>query len=101
MLLSTSNTPAQSCSSRSSERLLPHKHRAKPHYNEGCLAPYGPTRPDSPAELFSLEAAVSVSQNPVARPSPFSPLRHGIYRAVWAANLITNFGGLIQSVGAA
>ena len=36
-----------------------------------------------------------------ARPSPFSPLRHGTFRAVWLAYLISNFGGLIQSVGAA
>ena len=48
-----------------------------------------------------MEAAVSVYQNPAARPPPFSPLRHGTFRAVWVANLISNFGGHIQSVGAA
>jgi MFS family permease len=48
-----------------------------------------------------VEAAVSVNQNPAARASPFSPLRHGTFRAVWVAILISNFGGLIQSVGAA
>ncbi|MFC5485563.1 MFS transporter [Microvirga aerilata] len=36
-----------------------------------------------------------------ARPSPFSPLRHGALRAVWLAFLIANLGGLIQSIGAA
>ena len=48
-----------------------------------------------------MEAAVSATQNPAARPSPFAPLRHGTFRAVWLANLISNFGGLIQAVGAA
>lgn len=32
--------------------------------------------------------------------SPLAPLRHGIFRAVWFASLASNFGGLIQSVGA-
>jgi len=32
--------------------------------------------------------------------SPFAPLRHGIFRAVWLATLVSNFGSLIQSVGA-
>ena len=51
---------------------------------------------------YSLaEAAVSRTQNPNARQSPFSPLRHGAFRAVWLAFLISNLGGLIQSVGAA
>jgi MFS family permease len=48
-----------------------------------------------------MEAAVSVYQNPAARPPPFSPLRYGTFQAVWVANLISNFGGLIQSMGAA
>jgi MFS family permease len=48
-----------------------------------------------------LEATVSHTQNLDARPSPFSPLRHGAFRAVWLAFLIANLGGLIQSVGAA
>jgi MFS family permease len=48
-----------------------------------------------------LEATVSRTQNPNARPSPFSPLRHSAFRAVWLAFLISNLGGLIQSVGAA
>jgi MFS family permease len=33
--------------------------------------------------------------------SPLSPFRHRIFLAVWIATLASNFGGLIQSVGAA
>lgn len=33
--------------------------------------------------------------------SPLSPFRHRIFLAVWVASLASNFGGLIQSVGAA
>lgn len=47
-----------------------------------------------------VEAAVSPDPNPAAA-SPLAPLRHGTFRAVWLANLVSNFGGLIQSVGAA
>ena len=32
--------------------------------------------------------------------SPLSPLKHNVFRAVWFASLASNFGGLIQSVGA-
>jgi len=35
-----------------------------------------------------------------ARPSPFAPLRHRAFRFIWLATLVSNFGGLIQSVGA-
>ena len=35
----------------------------------------------------------------VAQPSP-RPFDYPIFRAVWIASLISNFGGLIQSVGA-
>lgn len=38
---------------------------------------------------------------PPKRPSALAPLRHPIFRAVWITSLVTNFGGLIQSVGAA
>src|SRR5690606_15043155 len=30
-----------------------------------------------------------------------SPFRHGVFRAVWIANVFSQFGGLIQNVGAA
>ena len=33
-------------------------------------------------------------------PSALSPLRHPVFRAVWIASMASNFGGLIQSVGA-
>ena len=36
-----------------------------------------------------------------SRESPLSPFRHRIFLAIWLASLASNFGGLIQSVGAA
>ncbi|MBZ6076973.1 MFS transporter [Microvirga puerhi] len=36
-----------------------------------------------------------------SRPTALAPFRHRIFRAVWFASLASNFGGLIQSVGAA
>lgn len=36
-----------------------------------------------------------------ARKSAFAPFRHGDFRLLWSATLISNFGGLVQSVGAA
>lgn len=35
------------------------------------------------------------------RKSPLAPFRNETYRLIWAASLISNFGGLVQSVGAA
>jgi MFS family permease len=35
------------------------------------------------------------------RPSALSPFRHRIFRAIWIASLVSNFGSLIESVGAA
>jgi MFS family permease len=35
-----------------------------------------------------------------ASTSPLAPFRHDVFRAVWFASLASNFGGLIQSVGA-
>lgn len=35
------------------------------------------------------------------RKSPLAPLRHQTYRTIWIASLVSNFGGLIQAVGAA
>src|SRR3954454_22574892 len=35
------------------------------------------------------------------QPSALSPFRHSIFRAVWLASLASNFGSLIESVGAA
>ncbi|HUH10840.1 MAG TPA: MFS transporter, partial [Brevundimonas sp.] len=38
---------------------------------------------------------------PAPRRSALAPLQHPVFRAVWITSLVTNFGGLIQSVGAA
>ena len=35
------------------------------------------------------------------RPSALAPLRHAAYRNLWAATLFSNFGGMVQAVGAA
>lgn len=35
------------------------------------------------------------------RPSALAPFRHSAFRTLWAATLASNFGGLVQSVGAA
>ncbi|TPI60255.1 MFS transporter [Mesorhizobium sp. B3-1-7] len=35
------------------------------------------------------------------RVSALAPFRHGIFRAIWSASLVSNFGGLIQGVGPA
>ncbi|WP_457581922.1 MFS transporter [Ensifer canadensis] len=35
------------------------------------------------------------------RISPLAPFKHDIFRTIWIASLASNFGGLIQSVGAA
>ena len=48
-----------------------------------------------------MEAVVPTAHPPAARPSPFAPLREVVFREVWGANLVSNFGSLIQSVGAA
>jgi MFS family permease len=36
----------------------------------------------------------------LAKASPLRPFRHATFRDVWLANLLSRFGGLIQSVGA-
>jgi MFS family permease len=41
------------------------------------------------------------ADKPDRRPSSLSPFRHRIFLAIWIASLASNFGGLIQSVGAA
>lgn len=51
--------------------------------------------------MSSTAAASTPPPPPPARTSALAPLRHPIFRAVWITSLITNFGGLIQSVGAA
>lgn len=41
-----------------------------------------------------------MTDQPAAAMPPPSPLRQPIFRAVWIASMASNFGGLIQSVGA-
>lgn len=38
---------------------------------------------------------------PPFQASPLAPFRHGTFRSIWLASLASNFGGLIQGVGAA
>jgi MFS family permease len=38
--------------------------------------------------------------SPHASASPFVPLQQPIFRAIWLANMVSNFGGLIQGVAA-
>src|SRR5512134_2011683 len=52
------------------------------------------------AAVHLSEAAVPNDRPSETSPSPLAPFRHGIFRAVWLASLASNFGGLIQSVGA-
>ncbi len=60
--------------------------------------------PDDPhaqpiADVAEAELA-SEGIAPAERSSPFVPLRQPIFRAVWFASLASNFGGLVQAVGA-
>ena len=43
---------------------------------------------------------VNTQQGALPRSDALGPLRHPVFRAVWLASLASNFGGLIQSVGA-
>ena len=52
------------------------------------------------AAVHVSEAAVPNDRPSETSPSPLAPFRYGIFRAVWLASLASNFGGLIQSVGA-
>ncbi|PTM39976.1 MFS transporter [Bosea sp. 124] len=54
-----------------------------------------PTADVAQAELASEGVAAASDRN-----SPFVPLRQPIFRAVWFASLASNFGGLVQMVGA-
>ena len=46
-------------------------------------------------------AAADQPEGPDAPPTALAPLRHSIFRTIWLASLASNFGGMIQSVGAA
>ena len=39
--------------------------------------------------------------DPAPRPTALSPMRYPVFRRVWLASASSNFGGMIQSVGAA
>lgn len=61
-----------------------------------------PVDPHAPS-IADIEAAQQAAEEPTPpqeRNSPFLPLRQPIFRAVWFASLSSNFGGLIQAVGA-
>ena len=44
----------------------------------------------------TLESTLSVG-----RASPFAPFRHRMFLAIWCSNMLSNFGGQMQTVGAA
>jgi MFS family permease len=51
-------------------------------------------------DVAAAELAAEGVPPPPERSSPFVPLRQPVFRAVWLASLSSNFGGLIQAVGA-
>jgi MFS family permease len=52
--------------------------------------------------MAKIMGADSSSDAPAKTPhaSPLGPFKHQVFLALWAASLVSNFGGLIQSVGA-
>src|SRR5215217_6096799 len=65
-------------------------------------------------KLISLIAQIMVARDgtcsmfaqrhekgPTVSPSPLAPFRHEMFRTIWIASLASNFGGLVQAVGAA
>ena len=53
------------------------------------------------AETAEADLAAAGLKPHTGRYSVFAPLRQPIFRAVWIASLVSNFGGLVQMVGAA
>src|SRR5882757_6304907 len=51
-------------------------------------------------DVADAETRSADSASPQTSTSPFAPLRQPIFRAIWLANLVSNFGGLIQAVAA-
>lgn len=45
--------------------------------------------------------SIDTPSDPPAAPSAFAPFRYPAFRAIWIANLASNMGSMIQSVGAA
>ena len=62
-----------------------------------CLTISTPSRPPTSPQA---DLAARGRRAGSGRNSPFVPLRQPIFRAVWFASLASNFGGLIQTVGA-
>lgn len=58
--------------------------------------PNAPASDEVAAADLAAEGIAPINQ----RVSPFLPLQQPIFRAVWIASLASNFGGLIQNVGA-
>src|SRR5690606_11288217 len=56
--------------------------------------------PFPPARLLMAQTAPT-PPDPAQRPSALSAMRYPIFRRVWFASASSNFGGMIQSVGAA
>lgn len=52
------------------------------------------------ADVAQAELAAEGLAPARQRVSPFVPLRQPVFRAVWFASLASNFGGLVQAVGA-
>lgn len=55
---------------------------------------------DQPEGVRENEAANTAAQPKTSR-SALAPMRHPTFRAIWLATMASNFGGLIQMVGAA
>src|SRR5690606_31204005 len=45
--------------------------------------------------------SIDEDESGTERGGALAPFQHPVFRAVWSANLVSNFGGLIQGVGAA
>lgn len=56
--------------------------------------------PQATADVVEADLAAEGVSPPEGRYSAFTPLRQPIFRAVWIASLASNFGGLVQMVGA-
>ncbi len=55
---------------------------------------------DPNAQTDALTATPAIEPAPEVQTSSLAPMRHAIFRDVWFSSLASNFGGLIQSVGA-
>src|SRR5947207_9044904 len=51
-------------------------------------------------DVVDAELGTEDIASPQTSASPFVPLQQPIFRAVWLATLVSNFGGLIQGVAA-